>query len=207
MAYAGIMCYLNYYLHDINKKAVEQFFIHYKRNILCTAVGSIYKDALIKENKELIFPNPHPEDGIIHLMDAINYITFASERIRNFRRYASRSVFNRYLSLLERAETDQFCDVGDAYNVSQTLPCSKYYGGPKGQGLSAAVSMFSEYFTSLALMIEGMDLKNETTKNMLANDPRTTVISIFQKILLSYSNYCRSIYLSRGRPFNVCFLS
>jgi len=176
--YAASMCYFNYYIHDISAQVVKIFFNSYQRAMMQHTLSLVSKRAAQLGNKEMASHNVDPNSNAIYLMDAVNLLEEANHNEQIFAKSASKSVFGEFLRLLKRASSSEFCAVSDSYNASQTIPCEKYYGGPKNQGLYAALSYYAEFFTSYGNLIQNSDLSDPNVRNTLANDPRATAISI-----------------------------
>jgi len=178
IAYAGSMSYFNYYIHEINRQIVKLYFTTYTRYAMIISLSLCLREAIVKGKKELALRNPNPENNIVYLMDAINFIQDANHEEIEFTKTASKSVFGRYIQFIEDAEK-YFCSASDSYNASQTMPCEKYYVGPKTQGFYASCAYYTDYFTQYSNILQNVDLSNLEVRSKLATDPQTTTISIF----------------------------
>jgi len=177
------MCYFNYYIHDISAQIVKIYFNSYQRAMMQHTLSLVSRRAVLIGNKEMASHNPDPNSNAIYLMDAVNLLQEANYKEQLFVKSASKSVFGEFLRLLERASSSEFCAVSDSYNSSQTIPCEKYYGGPKNQGLYAAFSFYAEYYTGYGNLIQNSNLSDPTVINSLLNDPRAAVMSIFLRVV------------------------
>jgi len=186
--YAASMCYFNYYIHDVSAQIVKIYFNSYQRIMMQHSLSLIAKQAILTKNKELVGNNPDPNSYAIYLMDGVNILHESNYKEREFAKTASKAVFGNFLKLLERASSSEFCAVSDSYNSSQTIPCEKYYAGPKNQGIYAAYSYYTEFMTSYGNLIQNSDLNNPVVQNILLNDPTNTLMSIFRNSIQKYKS-------------------
>jgi len=177
--YAGSMCYLNYYIHNISAQIVTIYFTLYQKAMMVHTLGLVPRRAILTENKEILQNNPDPDSNVVYLMDAVNVIYESTKEEQEFRKTASGSVFGEYLDLVERANTPDFCIVSDSYNNSQTTPCEKYYTGPKNQGLTMGLSYYVDFYINFANQILLSNLSDPDVKNKFLNEPKLTEMSIF----------------------------
>jgi len=178
IAYASTIAYFNYYIHDINNQIVSLYFSTYSRYVMLLSISLCMRESILKGQKELALTNPNPENNIVYLMDAINFIQDANQKEIEFSKIASKFVFGNYLKILNDAEND-FCSTSDSYNASQTLPCIKLYVGPKDQGMYAAFAFYTDYFIQFSNLVQNSDLSNPQIRTKLLNDPITTTVGIF----------------------------
>jgi len=190
LSYAGSMCYFNYYVHKINAEIVTLYYKQYKRYVMMLSLSLTLQESIKTGNKQLAGNNPNPNDHEYYLMDAVNEIIEATAKEQEFAKRAQRSIYKNYLDLLKKADSDDFCNVSDSYNASQTIPCSKYYEGPLKQGLIAAFSFYTEYFTRYSYIVQNANLSDPNIKNQLIADPKTTSMGIFYIVQILKSVIC-----------------
>jgi len=179
LIYDGSMCYFNYYVHQINEEVVTIYYSQYKRYVMLLSLSLILQESIKTGNKQLACNNPNPNNHEYYLMDAVNAIIDATAKEQEFIKTAQKSVYKNYLDLFKKADSDDFCNVSDSYNAFQTIPCSKYYEGPLDQGLTAAFSFYTEYFTKYSYIVQNANLSDPNIQFLLQRDPQTTFMGIF----------------------------
>ncbi|MDR3547260.1 MAG: PAS domain S-box protein [Candidatus Pacebacteria bacterium] len=184
IAYAAVTFYINYYVHDVNKEAVDIFLALNKRNIFTTLLAIFVKEAQTYGDMTLISANTK-NDGKMYMMDVINYMSELERKLRNFQKFASTHIYGRYLSLLDRADSSDFCAVSDSYNYSQTTPCSAYYQGPKDQGLSVAIAYIIDYYSQYANKLLNTNFSDPVAAAAIKSD---TGPSVFSPYVASYTS-------------------
>lgn len=178
------MSYFNYYIHTINEQIVRIYFTTYNRYTLTVELSLCLHEALLTGRKELALTNPNPSNNQVYLMDAVNFLSEANKQEIQFIKVASKRVFGDYIDIIERTDKN-FCEVSDSYNASQTIPCDKYYAGPKNQGIYSASAYAIEYFTQYSNKIQNTDLTNLTIRMQMLTDPQTAIIGIFYAKFMS----------------------
>ena len=58
------------------------------------------------------------------LLDLLDELSLIMKKSRDFQKTGYKTAYRRFIELLKRTESSEFCDVSDSFNFSQTIRIS-----------------------------------------------------------------------------------